>query len=424
MNGQTLKMQVESMFEVIKDRSIGDELTFICPVPGCGDQSGNRSVNLRSGKTNCWRCNIGGDFVKWARWLGYAIEEAGTPMLSLDELFGLLDPPKPVSVIPVINEISLPDGFRTCFDNPDSVYTRSICDMAVRKNLTPEDVINAGVGYATGDTAWQWYAIFPVVEYGRLVYFQGRTYWDDTVDVLTRGQSTKKFPNRTEAPLSSKYWIYDIDEIDKPGVDTVIIVESILNVLSLKAKLANLGITNMVPICVFKHSVSKTQFLKLLRFKNIKEAILLFDFDAIDLSWKDARYIDDLIRVSIAEMPYVEGAPKIDANDDVDAAWRAIERRQPYSMLGALERFLKSTASNYYKPDIGRLLADLQHIMGEFAPPQKLSTNESCSCIHDDSKTVQREDRSEASGRGAGGQHHPAGEPSPQVRDGRGYSYR
>lgn len=418
MTGQTLKMTVESMFEVVKPRSTQDELVFICPVPGCGDQSGNRSVNLKTGKTFCWRCNVGGQFVKWARWLGYAIEDEGTPMLSIEELFKLLDTPKPISVIPVINEISLPDGFHACYDYPDSAFTRQIADMAIRKNLEPEDLINAGVGYSTGDSAWQWYAVFPVIEFGRLVYFQGRTYWDEP------GASTKKFPNRKEAPLSSKYWIYDIDEIGKPGVDTVIVVESILNVLSLKKKLAELGITNMVPICVFKHSVSKTQFLKLLRFKNVKEAVLLFDFDAIDLSWNDAKRIDDLIRVSIAEMPYAEGAPKLDPNDDVDAAWDAIQKRQPYSMLGSLQRRLTATASHFYMPNVGGLLADLQHSMSSFHPDTKLSTSDSCSCNHDDSETVKREDRSEASGRGEGRQHHPPGEQSPQVRDGRSFSGR
>ncbi|MGV0949199.1 MAG: hypothetical protein ACOYB3_00910 [Azonexus sp.] len=411
MNGQTLKVQVESMFEVVKSRSSEDELHFICPVPGCGDQTGNRSVNLKSGKTNCWRCNIGGDFVKWARWLGYAVEDEGKAMVSLDDLFKLLEPPRPVSVIPVINEISLPAGFNTCYDNPDSVYSRQIAEMAIRKNLTPEDLAIAGAGYSVSDSTWQWYAIFPVVEFGRLVYFQGRTYWDEP------GASTKKFPNRTEAPLSSKYWIYDIDEINRPGVDTVIIVESILNVLSLKKKLAALGVTNMVPICVFKHQVSKTQFLKLLRFKNIKEAILLFDFDAIDLSWNDARRIDDLIRVSIAEMPYTEGAPKIDPNDDVDAAWAAIQKRSEYSMLGSLQRRLASTASHFYVPNIGNELIDQRH-------PTKCLHPESCSNSHDDTETVQRKDCCETSHRGAGGEHHPAGEPSPQVRDGRGLGYR
>lgn len=417
MTGQTLKMQVESMFDVVKSRSSGDELVFVCPVPGCGDQSGNRSVNLKNGRTNCWRCNTGGDFVKWARWLGYAVEDDSTPLLSMEELFKLLDPPRPASVIPVISEINLPPDFHSCYDYPDSTVTKQIAAMAKRKNLDPEDLFNAGVGYTTANSSWAWYSIFPVLEFNRLVYFQGRTFWDEP------GASTKKFPNRTEAPLSSKYWIYNIDVVNRAGVDTVIVVESILNVLSLEKKLKQLGVNNMVPVCVFKHSVSKTQFLKLMRFKNIKEVILLFDFDAIDLSWNDAKRIDDLLRVSIAEMPYVEGSPKIDANDDVDAAWRAIEKRKPFSMLGSLQRRLSAIGSYFYSPDISPLFFDLHHATTEFYPDRKCLHNESGSCSHD-SEAIQRKSGSQDGDRGAGGNPSTTGEPGNEVRDGRNHCYR
>ena len=378
MVGQALKNLVESMFDVVRDRSTVDELAIVCPVPGCGDQSGNRGVNLKNGKTFCWRCNTGGDFIKWARWIGYAIDEDERGAVTLEELANLLEwrAQQPRYVVPVINEIQLPKGFRTCFDNPQSVFTREIGKMAIRKNLEPDDLIQVGVGYATQDQRWEPFAIFPVVEYGRLVYFQGRTYWDDPE------KSTKKFPNRTEAPLSSKYWIYDIDELGKPGVTTAVVVESILNVLSLKKKFAELGVTDMVPICVFKHAVSKPQFYKMLRFKNVKEAVLLFDFDAIDLSWEDAKKIDDLLRVSIAEMPFSATNKKLDPNDDVDAALQAIERRQPYSLAGYAARRLNSVAESYYLPYIGSTLMDLLQ-----APRLQLET---CSSIHNDESETTR----------------------------------
>lgn len=373
MVGQALKNLVTTMFDVASPdkQSNPEELVIICPVPGCGDQTGNRSVNLRNGKTFCWRCNTGGDFIRWARWIGYAIDEDARGAVTLEELYQLLEwQPVTKNIIPVINEISLPPGFHPCFDNPESIFTREIGKMALRKNLEPEDLIMAGVGYATEDPRWEPFAVFPVLEYGRLVYFQGRTYWDDP------GKSTKKFPNRNEAPLSSKYWLYDIDELSRPEVDTVIAVESILNVLSLKKKLAKLGVTNMVPVCVFKHAISKPQFYKMLRFPNLKEVILLFDFDAIDLSWEEAKKIDDLLRVSIAEMPFSATNKKLDPNDDVDAAWAAIERRQPYGLANYAQRRLHSAAEEYYHNDLRQQLMDVLQ-----APP---STIETCSCIHND----------------------------------------
>jgi hypothetical protein len=361
MRGQALKFTVESLFEVVKDRCTSDEVVIMCPVPGCNDQSGNRSVNLKNGKTFCWRCNIGGDFVKWARWTGYAVPDDGAAVETVEELHELLDPPKPKRLIPVISEISLPSGFRSCYDNPDSVYTREIGKMAVRKNLEPEDLVNAGVGYTMTDSKWGPFAIFPVLEYERIVYYQGRTYWDDP------GMSTKRFPSRLEAPLSSKYWIYNIDALQAKCVRTAVVVESILNVLSLQKEFAERGITDMVPVCVFKHMVSKTQFYKLLRYKNLEEICLLFDLDAIDLAWKDAKEIDSMITVTIAEMPMSDVNRKLDPNDDVKAALAAIQNRKPYRLAEAAVMGVQTHERNFYIP-----LA-----MGEFwdsLHPGKMST--------------------------------------------------
>ena len=370
MTGQALKALVESMFEVIRDRSSADELAIICPVPGCGDTTGNRGINLKNGKTNCWRCNTGGDFTRWAKWLGYAFDDAETVSVSVEELCLMLEPPKPRLIVPVINEISLPKGFHSCYDNPDSVFTKEIGKMAVRKNLSPDDLVAEGVGYVTGDQRWEPFAVFPVLEHDRLVYFQGRTYWDEP------GISTKKFPNRQEAPLSSKYWMYDIDRLKEPVVDTAIIVESILNVVSLKKQFAELGVTNMAPICVFKHAISKPQFFKLLRFKNLKEVVLLFDFDAIDLSWEDARKIDDHIRVSIAEMPFSAVNKKLDPNDDVVSACAAIEHRKPFRLEGRAERRIEAAAEHFCTPNLNNTVIDLS---------TQMSTPEVCSSVHAES---------------------------------------
>lgn len=355
MKGQQLKYLVESMFEVVKDRSTADEIVIVCPQPGCGDSSGNRSINLKSGKTFCWRCNIGGDFVKWARWIGFAIDDSGETGVTVENLWDALDSPKPKSLIPVISEVKLPDGFRPCYDNPNSIYTRLIGEMAVRKNLELTDLVDAGVGYTHNSSKWEPFAIFPVLEYGRVVYYQGRTYWDDP------GVSTKRFPSRNEAPLSSKYWIYNIDALADPKIKTAVVVESILNVLSLQKEFNARGITNMAPVCVFKHMVSKPQFYKLLRFKNVKEACLLFDFDAIDLSWNDAKKIDDNLRVTVAEMPLDKNNLTLDPNDDVTAAMGAIESRKPFKLSSLLDRKLQTVDLNFASHSLAKLLSDSQH---------------------------------------------------------------
>jgi len=355
MRGQQLRFTVESMFDVIKDRCTADEVVFICPVPGCGDSTGNRAANLKNGKTFCWRCNTGGDFVRWANWIGYAVDDTGLNANTVEELHSLLDPPKPVSLVPVISEIRLPQGFTPCCDHMDSVYTREIGKMAERKNLELRDLVDAGVGFTRVDARWHPYAVFPVLEYERVVY-QGRTYWDEP------GESTKRFPSRNEAPLSSKYWIYNIDALRQPGARCAVVVESILNVLSLKKKFDELGASpEYVPVSVFKHAMSKNQFLKILRYKNIREICLLFDLDAVDLAWEDARRFDDNIPVTIAEMPRRGDNRKLDPNDDVEAAIDAIDSRERFLLSSRVGRQVRHAELAYANPYLNALLVNSEH---------------------------------------------------------------
>ena len=342
MRGIELKQTVSSLFEVVPARSTADELVFLCPQPGCGDKSGNRSVNLKNGKTNCWKCNKGGDFVLWVKGLGIEVTESGVQAATaIADLRAQLDAAPVVRrAVPVISGIKLPPGFVRCADEPDSAYTTLIGRMAKRKNLDLTDFTQAGVGFVR-EGLWEPYAIFPVVELDRVVYFQGRTYTD------VPGESTKRFPSRAEAPLSSRYWIYNVDALNASGVTTAVVVESILNVLSLKKRFAKERVHDTVPICVFKHSVSREQARKLGRFKNLREVCLLFDHDATALSWKAAEFLKSFWTVSVAEMPVVDGNAKADPNDDVEAGMWAVANRKT---VGSSVVSMRHRLDNFSKP--------------------------------------------------------------------------
>jgi hypothetical protein len=208
---------------------------------------------------------------------------------------------------------------------PKSVYTRLITEMAVRKNLTGQDFMAAGVGYTPDDPLWEAYAIFPVIEYGLNVYYQGRTYID------IPGESTKRFPSRTGIKWGASYWIYNLDTVRETQPKLVVIVESILNVLSLRRKFRELGWRHAVPVCVFKHSLSQVQTIKLLRCQGVDEFCLLFDHDAIGATWRAVGALAEKKKVTVAEMPGRADNKKLDPNDDVAAAIEAIERRTLYT---------------------------------------------------------------------------------------------
>jgi hypothetical protein len=127
----------------------------------------------------------------------------------------------------------------------------------------------------------------------------------------------------------------------------VVVVESILNVLSLQRRLAELGLREYVPVCVFKHALSRVQHRKITRSRRLAEFCFLFDFDATSAAWRACGSVDDLLRVSVAEMPDL-GNPTLDPNDNVDAAIEALQRRRPFVPKSRVERRIESCSQRYY----------------------------------------------------------------------------
>jgi len=341
-----LRQEIEGAFEVIRTRSTAHEIVFICPQPGCGDKSGNRSVNIRTAKTNCWRCNVAGDFTAWASRLGYHFSSSGGAGMGtmLADMLPDLNV-KPKLFLPPVRTLALPPGFTTLESEPKSCYTRFIGNMAKRKNLDLQSFVDVGAGFTRDDPEWEPFCIFPVREYGTVVYYQGRTYSEEP------GEKTKRFPFREKVPYGSRYWLYNIDELMETKAQCVIVVESILNVLSLRKKIAEMGVNGIVPVAAFKHSLSKEQIIKLVRCKHLKEICLLYDHDAIDSSWKSGPRISR-VRVSVAEMPAGEGNSRLDPNDDVDLAWEAFEKRRSIDMSSSSAHAIKNLGLNVGGKDV------------------------------------------------------------------------
>ena len=346
MNGLQLRSFVEVNFDVIKTRCTTDEVVFVCPQPGCKDVSGNRAVNLRTGKTNCWRCHIGGDFIHWVKALGYEVDLTSASALDVnvvEELAQVLNSKKPS--VPLRADIQFPSGFVKVENHLDSAYAKAIANMAEKKQLTIDDMIKAGVGFTTADPVWAPYAIFPIIEWGRLVLYQGRA-------ICGAG---KRFPSRQSCPLGSRYWVYNIDVVRNIKPRAVIVVESILNVLSLQKKICAAGYSNeIVPVAVFKHAVSWPQSMKLIRCPRVEEICLMFDVDATQVAWSQARRLINHKKVTVAQIDPTKSklldlrletdqlrAKKWDPNDDVDCAWEAFLDRRPYTFVEQLDAELQ-----------------------------------------------------------------------------------
>ncbi len=333
-------------FTVVPTRCTSQEVVILCPQ--CGDASGNRGVSVKTLATNCWRCAKGGGLLRWAEGLGVTIDLGDTTPVGIevDALDGLLetldqqhDAVQPSGYVP---EVKLPEGFTRIEDEPDSAYTRLIVKMAERKGLTREDFYRAGVGFTRTSRRWEPFAIFPVFEWGRPVYYQGRTYVDRP------GESTKQFPTREECPLSSRYWLYGLDEVVARG-GRVILVEAVLNVLSLRREIQRRGLKDLTPSAVFKHKISNAQFDKLQgaaqRAKQaghpVTEWCVMYDGrtrtevekdvpgDALEAARRDAALLyDGITPVSVVELP-----DRVDPNDNPEKALDCFLAREAFQPL-------------------------------------------------------------------------------------------
>jgi hypothetical protein len=168
------------------------------------------------------------------------------------------------------------------------------------------------------------------MEYDRPVYYQGRTYRD------VPGQPTKRFPSRSTLPFGSRYWVYNIDAVRRRRPKTVVLLESILNVLSFEQKIVEMGAEDeIVAVALFKHAISLEQRRKLFELRGVEELCLIFDADATALAWHEARYFNGRT-VTVAEMPKSAGKT-VDVNDDIELGWKVFSERRAFSVSSELE---------------------------------------------------------------------------------------
>jgi hypothetical protein len=320
---------LETLFSVVPDRSHGDEVAILCPCEGCPDRTGNRSVNLKTSATSCWRCSKGFKDVRTlATSLGHVIDEdQDVGPRTVGAVTQLLhDITRRKTTAPgFVAELPRPAGWRDVSEDGESVYDRLAAKMAVRKKLDARALVDVGCGVVPSSPRWEPYVIFPIVEWGRMVYWQGRTYRDRP------GETTKRFcDERDGATLGARYWIYNLDELRTQG-GVALVVESILNVLSLRRELAARGITGVVPVALFKHAFSPPQLTKILACQRVTEVSLMFDPDATNTAWASARKLTSQVPVTICTMPV-----GVDANDDAARAVDQFLARKRHTPLNSL----------------------------------------------------------------------------------------
>jgi hypothetical protein len=327
MTPAVLKREIVALFQVVKDRGNDEEICIVCPVPGCQDKTGNRFINIKNLYTNCYRCQEPQPHHLRSLFRVVGHEFTDDRVMEVSELGEALRQGGHARALTPVQDIALPHGFERLSEHRQSCYWDFCRHMAERKHLGIEDLEAADAGFVR-EGIWEPYCIFPVYEGKRTVYYQGRTYSDEGYE------QTKRFPSKKEVPYGMRYWVYNLDALEAPGVCVAVVVESILNALSLRRKFREEGLKEFAPVCVFTHRLSRAQVLKLKRYRRIKEFCILFDSDSTGLASVAALSLETALPTSVARMPHgvnPDGSARRtnDANDDVEAALKAIVERQP-----------------------------------------------------------------------------------------------
>lgn len=238
---------------------------YICDCPICG-KSDHFYISIYTQKWDCKKCGESGGIYKLLRFLDktYLIQEGAT--VHKTELIRKIDDNEEEDIsieIPDIPKRSLPVGWKVDIKNS---YLKN------ERSLSMFEINYYDIGTTNLLNKYKNYIIFPVYENQECKGFVGR-------------YGAKKVPKdllryRNNDGFDSSLLLYGYDDIVKNKTITVILVEGIFDKISVDRFLDLRDGAEVKCVCTFGKKISDVQIAKLLK-KNVKNIILLYDFDAI-----------------------------------------------------------------------------------------------------------------------------------------------
>lgn len=202
----------------------GDQINVRCPY--CHkrgmreDASGHLGINTRLNKAHCVRCGWGhGNAASWLEKFDIHITVSVVDVIrETDSLKKIFDKKKvqfDSTTTPLPKEFS-----RITKDQNDS-FTESL----TRKGISIGQMLSNGIGYCESG-AYDGYVIFPFLEDGEVVYFQGRAAYPD---LLSDPKKKKKNPESRNG-MGKNAWLYGIHRAKKGC--KMVLVEGTLDQIS------------------------------------------------------------------------------------------------------------------------------------------------------------------------------------------------
>jgi hypothetical protein len=288
------------------------------------DTSGHLALNFSKNKGHCVRCDQGiKDVTGWLKKyhnMPYLVDSRriGTSIKNLRKKVA-------APVEPEYQEIPLPSGCKPLGVSKWGVssYTKSL----IEKGIFPEEVLEFDLHYCP-EGKYEGYVIFPFIEDGEVVYWQGRASLPDMMRKIN--------PSKVEAPLGKAHWLYRRNRIPKGS--KVYLVEGSLDDISAERYLKKHFGEGHYPTSLQGTALSfptenthplNSQFGQLMEIEP-SEVCVLFDPDAKRKADSLAELLN-LCGVNAYSGDLITGDPnEVDATEFIEAT----KRKNPLEKLG------------------------------------------------------------------------------------------
>ena len=247
---------LESVLGTGKGSKTTMDYSFSCPI--CHHHKPKLVVNIKSGMYNCWTCNPatkGGNPVS-------LLKKIGSEKAKIAEMRGYFPENKNAVVVEgPINNVTLPDEFKSLIKPDGSLESRHALAYAKRRSISDKDIIKYNVGYCSSGKYRNRLVVPSYDSAGKINYFIARSYDDES-------------SFKIDAPACNKNDIIGFEYYINWQVP-VILCEGIFDAMAIKR--------NAIPL--FGKTIPKALMLKLVE-SEVKTVYIALDRDAI----KDAIY--------------------------------------------------------------------------------------------------------------------------------------
>lgn len=328
----------------------GNNVIYVCPNPNCGDTSGHLYVDYVKNKWHCFHCNIGGRSISsLLRYLNIYADYDYEGLYrdrdkSLDEVISLSRINKTEKVVEYSTDLNILTMYylnHVKLLSPAArkyLHHRGISDEMITYLCISEGINRYGETLSIGDQTFQGrdysgrIMIPSLRKDGTISYYLGRDY-------------TNTKPNKySNAPQEIGVASEDVWSLDIINSRIIIICEGVMTAISV-----NRALGKTIACATYGKSIAKnssnidvrvtSQGEKLLN-KKFDTYIMFYDKDALDESWKSAKYLYDRgANVRVVQIPEDMYGPKADANDMTDEEIRdLIQKSVPFDPLSDISK--------------------------------------------------------------------------------------